>query len=70
MAKVPRDYDPYVKAEEFRSFEQMVRTFVKRSTAVVKEGSRRLHHRQRPTHGARKRRGNALERRRAAEHAQ
>ena len=70
MAKAPRDYNPFVEAEEFRSFDAMLRAFLKRSVAVVKEGSRRLRHRQRPTHDARKRQGNALERRRAAEHAQ
>jgi len=68
VAKAPRDYDPFVTPEEFHSFDAMLRSFSKRSVAVVKEGSRRLHFRRQSTHSARKRRGNELERRRSAEH--
>ena len=65
--KAPRDYDPFVAADEFHGFDAMMKAFSKRAVAVVKEGSRRLHFRRKPTHSARKRRGNKLEQRRSAE---
>ncbi|KKL23884.1 hypothetical protein LCGC14_2420890 [marine sediment metagenome] len=65
--KVVRDYDPIVFASEFRSPDAMLKQFLRRSAATTKEAGRRAHFLAKPTHAARKRRGNLLERRRAAE---
>ena len=65
--KVVRDYDPIVFASEFRSPDAMLKQFLRRSAATTKEAGRRVRFRPKPTHSARKRQGNLLERRRAAE---
>ena len=65
--KVVRDYNPVVFASEFRSPDAMLKQFLRRSAATTKEAGRRARFHATPTHSARKRRGNLLERRRAAE---
>lgn len=64
--RAPRDYDPYVSLEEFRHRpDAMLKHFLRRSAATIKEAGRRAFFRSTPTHAARKRRGRALERRHA-----
>ena len=68
MARATRDYDPFVSLEEFKFRpEAMLKHFLRRSAATVKEAGRRAFFRATPTHAARKRRGRALERRHALE---